>query len=463
MILGSIAQNLGQNLISLDHKEKVVLPKSVEVDVEEEDVGNTDIESNNGGEESEDGKQEFETLRASIAQTVKDVNQKESTYVICGKEIQGKHLRTVGIVTLVCGALATFGAFGFGSQSLLASLESIQFVSNVAFAKYVHREPITRRMVLATLCIIAGNCLVVAFSSHEPSTFNSDQLLALYRTNTEYHAYLIVAGILWFASMYTFRTYYDNRIKFKKKMWMHNLVEPSTFIFSTTIIGTQAVLQSKCMSMLIQVSGTGTNEFVKAPVYLILVAWVSLVAFFLRRMDMALMIYPPLFIIPVVQVFFIILAIICGGIYFEEFSHFSTSQWCGFLFGVLFIIVGVYGLAPTDVDIIGNLGNHRDSVRIAGPNLELLRQDLTKEIEMGEVNPMLERRTSKRMSITSNDTVLAHLGLNEGGLSSISKETVNSNEPTKRVSIRIREVVKERSDQRDADNSHVVFSTEINL
>ena len=60
-----------------------------------------------------------------------------------------------------------------------------------------------------------------------------------------------------------------------------------------------------------------------------------------------------MFIIPVLQVFFVFFAIICGGIFFQEFSNFTAGQYVGFIVGVLMILGGVYGLAPAgNVDII---------------------------------------------------------------------------------------------------------------
>ena len=57
------------------------------------------------------------------------------------------------------------------------------------------------------------------------------------------------------------------------------------FAISAAIMGTQAVLNSKCMSMLIQVSvTTDNNEFLKPTIYVILVTWIMFVAYWLRRL-----------------------------------------------------------------------------------------------------------------------------------------------------------------------------------
>jgi len=51
----------------------------------------------------------------------------------------------------------------------------------------------------------------------------------------------------------------------------------------------------------------------------------------------------------VMQVFFVFFAILCGGIYFQEFITFSVTQYIGFCVGVVLILMGVYGLAPVDM------------------------------------------------------------------------------------------------------------------
>jgi hypothetical protein len=83
--------------------------------------------------------------------------------------------------------------------------------------------------------------------------------------------------------------------------------------------------------------------------YFVLGTWLLLVAYWLTRLDAGLALFPPCFIIPVMQVFFVFFAIICGGIYFQEFVHFKLSQYIGFIAGVLMILGGVYGLAPLDM------------------------------------------------------------------------------------------------------------------
>ena len=105
----------------------------------------------------------------------------------------------------VAGNIINFGSFAFGSQAVVASLDSIQFVSNVAFAKFFHKEAITRRIILATASIVIGNLMVVLFAELGVTLFNSQDMIDLYKTNHMYHGYLALALCLWAFTAYTYK------------------------------------------------------------------------------------------------------------------------------------------------------------------------------------------------------------------------------------------------------------------
>lgn len=108
-------------------------------------------------------------------------------------------------------------------------------------------------------------------------------------------------------------------------------------------------MQAKCLAELLQGSlPTVYPVFLHWFTYVALVAWVGLVVVWLYRMNEALGLYDPIFIIPLLQVDFILFAIIAGGIYFREFSEFTTSMWIGFTNGIIVVFVGLFMLAPTE-------------------------------------------------------------------------------------------------------------------
>jgi len=313
---GSIGNNLGNNLVSLGHKKH----HEKELSKCYGDMSITDVSENHSLKPPE----------------------KDSCWSITN----------IGRIVFVVGALFTFASFAFGAQSLIAAMESIQFVSNVFFVYYVHNETVTRRMVLATASIVGGNILVVIFSDHKPQQFTSTDMIELYKTNNVYHGYLAFAFVLWVATTLIYRHYDHARNKLRILLWKHSFVEPLCYAISSAIVGTQAVLNSKCLALLIDATTSGQkNEFIYWYLYFILGTWIAMVSFWLARLDGGLALFPPMFIIPVMQVFFVFFAILCGGIYFEEFNGFSVPQFCGFIIGVLMILVGVYGLAPEEMEL----------------------------------------------------------------------------------------------------------------
>jgi hypothetical protein len=306
----------------------------------------------------------------------------------------------LGRLIFVLGSLFTFASFAFGAQSLIASLESVQFVSNVFFVWYVHNEPITTRMMLATGSIVAGNILVVIFAEHHAAQLTSDGMIHLYKTNNVYHAYLAFAVVLWAVTSYVYNVYNDSRMNKRVLLWRHSFVEPFCYAMSSAIIGTQAVLNSKCLALLLDSTLVGAkNEFGFWYVYFILGTWLVLVSYWLARLDGGLAKFPPAFIIPVMQVFFVFFAILCGGIYFEEFVGFSTGQFVGFIAGVSMILGGVVGLAPVDMKLYvpGDLNAPLQTTIDATDGAvhpEACLGDGARDLESGELDKKIEAKLS---------------------------------------------------------------------
>ena len=116
----------------------------------------------------------------------------------------------------------------------------------------------------------------------------------------------------------------------------------------SAIVGTQSVLQSKCLAELLKATFEGDNQFTHWFLYVILLGFLAGLSFWLYRMNAALKKFDGLIIIPLLQVFWTTSAILQGGVYFQEFDKFSRAQSIGFTMGVLIVFIGVYLLAPVD-------------------------------------------------------------------------------------------------------------------
>lgn len=354
VILGSIGQNLGNNLMSLGHAQQRALDEAAA----EEEERKSHKPGIDNGDQTLYEQQQGENKRSDSV----DAQQKESKDLVMsnGKPTEGGGDKKddeppkgtwwfIGTVCFVTGSLSTFVAFGFAAASLLAALESIQFVTNVIFAKTVHGIHVTPQMYISTFAIVGGNVLVVVFSEHAAKIYDSKKILELYAM-TGFHIYLVFFAVAFTSTEVAYRVYYAARMK-AVEYWNHNVVEPMSFCAASALVGAFAVINAKCLSMLIQVSGDSSrnrNEFARAELYVILVTWIIFVTFWLRRLDQGLELYPPS-VIPVLHCLFIFFSIVCGGIFFEEFKQFDYVQWIGFSLGVVFILGGVYGLASAEV------------------------------------------------------------------------------------------------------------------
>mmetsp|Transcript_38578 Transcript_38578/g.50845 ORF Transcript_38578/g.50845 Transcript_38578/m.50845 type:complete len:480 (+) Transcript_38578:216-1655(+) len=255
----------------------------------------------------------------------------------------------VGMALFVIGSLVTFSSFGFAPQSLLAALGSCQFISNCIFGSLILKEKLTRKTIIGTCVILAGNVIVIWNSPSKADTYSSSDLLSFY-TYLEYQLFLLAELFLLICLQITY-TAYEDRLNLedpgKPPYWGTSVVMPICYAMFSAAIGTQSALQAKCFSELLNSSVVGENQFSGAFVYFVILAWFATTVFWLYRMNRALALFDGLFIIPTLQVFWVFFAIIGGGMFFREFQTMSKSKIFGFICGVLVVFSGVFILAPT--------------------------------------------------------------------------------------------------------------------
>jgi len=104
---------------------------------------------------------------------------------------------------------------------------------------------------------------------------------------------------------------------------------PICYALFSTIIGTQSVVQAKCLSELLQLTLKGENQLTNPFTYGVLAAWLLSTVYWVHRMNRALSKFPGLFVIPLLQVFWTSLAILTGSCfsiwYFNLLFQFDIS------------------------------------------------------------------------------------------------------------------------------------------
>jgi magnesium transporter len=121
-----------------------------------------------------------------------------------------KNIWTLGLTIFSVGCLVNFASFAFAAQSLLAALGTVQFVSNVFFAKFVLGEVLTVRIVVATAIIVSGLLLAIMFSNHASETYTSQDLLDLYTPGYFLFLLLLVAVLVIVHSIYVLYTHNED-------------------------------------------------------------------------------------------------------------------------------------------------------------------------------------------------------------------------------------------------------------
>jgi len=256
----------------------------------------------------------------------------------------------LGALLFALGSGVNFVSLGMAAQSLLAILGGVQFVSNIFFGRVILQEKVTVQAVLGTVFIIVGLSVAVSFSDHRNRRFNTEDLIALY--DDTYIEFLIgvFAVLVACESVYVFFTTYEDT--HAKPLPFSKIVRPVTYSVVSATVGTQSVLQSKCIAELLRTeveSGDPTGESVLRSGFFAVVCLLFLVglAFWLYRLNNALKLFDGLVIIPIIQVFWTLSAVVQGGMYFHEFRSFTRSQGGFYFLGAVFVFSGVICIAST--------------------------------------------------------------------------------------------------------------------
>jgi len=256
----------------------------------------------------------------------------------------------IGTVVFISGALLNFASYGFAPQSTLASLESIQFVSNLFFGWYLLDKKISQKMMFGTSLTVGGTVLAVLFSSKEAAEIEDVEDLVQLWNNEFWLSYvflLIVFAIvlqLGYKQLERKKKQKEDELKGSSKE-LENIMAVIYAVFSA-LFGTLSVVFAKLLAKLLELQGAGGNVFAHWYTYVTILSWLFLMGFWLYRLNDALSLYNPLFIIPLLQANFIFFAIVSGGIYFQEFNYMIKLNWIGFVFGIFLMFVGIALLVP---------------------------------------------------------------------------------------------------------------------
>lgn len=256
-----------------------------------------------------------------------------------------KGLWCFGVLLFLFGNIFNFASLSMANLSLLSSIGSIQFVTNVIFSRLILSEPVTRTTLAGTFIIVGGDVIVALASPKQSDRFDAADLRDRY-TDTTYLSYV---GLLVFLTAAAQYVYYLQ----KRAGAGGGTIAAISFAMASALFGTQSQLQGKCLATLLsQLPNNHDRQVIAdnagfcAGVWML---WLVATWWWIRRMTMALRRFPA-FIIPILQVFWIVVSILNGMFYFKESAYMSFSDRLGFIFGMVVVVLGVTVLASQASD-----------------------------------------------------------------------------------------------------------------
>ncbi|MCO5565180.1 hypothetical protein L7F22_018853 [Adiantum nelumboides] len=249
----------------------------------------------------------------------------------------------IGMLIFILGNVLNFLSFGYAAQSLLASLGSIQFISNVGFAYFVLHEKVASRTLVATLFIVTGNIFLVAFGNHQ-----SKGILSIHRKNYVYnygnHVYLVYCVCLIILVSVNHTTYKKGCAlmtscadESMSRHW-HTLL-PFSYAMVSGIIGSHCAL-CKIITL------NGENELDGWFTYAVLLMFIITASFWMTRLNDGLSLFDAILIVPMFQIVWTFFSIFTGFVYFAEYQVFDSFRTSIFALGILTLFLGIMMLSP---------------------------------------------------------------------------------------------------------------------
>jgi len=278
--------------------------------------------------------------KMSIMREMNKARSEQRPYVL-------QPLWLIGLLGVIFGAIADFGALAFAAQSLLTPVGGFTVVANCWFARICLGERMSRKDGIATLLITIGIIMIATSGDKGDTCYTLQQLVTLYG-EPSFVGYIIGVGVT-VVGLYAFHKY-ATRIRSIHGPWspMYTRIRRAhmiTYPVLSGVMGAQSILFAKSTAELIKETARGENQLKYFGFYAILAALVFTIVSQLHWLAIALKNADALLVIPIFQSFFIIISIIGGGVYFKELDKLSQTNTAIFCAGVMIMMSGIYMLA----------------------------------------------------------------------------------------------------------------------
>ncbi|XP_061375704.1 probable magnesium transporter NIPA8 [Gastrolobium bilobum] len=328
------------------------------------------------------------------------------------------HFQTwrVGMIFFFLGNCLNFISFGYAAQSLLAALGSVQFVSNIAFAYFVLNKLVTIKVLVATTFIVLGNVFLVAFGNHQSPVYTPEQLAEKY-TNGAFLLYLTVL-ILVIALHHAIYRRGELLLALSghelRPYW--HLLLPFSYAIVSGAVGSCSVLFAKSLSNLLRLVMSNGYQLHSWFTYSMLLLFLSTAGFWMTRLNEGLSLFDAILIVPMFQIAWTFFSICTGIIYFQEYQVFDALRTTMFILGMTCVFIGISLLAPDESKGAEAKDSSVDSIVSSGISTEAKRLVESSEEARNTDTRSFIKGTTKKISdmlVKAKATCALSLGFGE--------------------------------------------------
>jgi len=258
-----------------------------------------------------------------------------------------------GFALFILGNVLNFIALSYASSTLLAPISSVSICVNAVASTLLLNETFSKTDLYCLVYIISGATLAVVFSSHE-SPESEISMLAGYLLRPPF---LVVVAFCLTSGAASFTFLRDT----PSSKETPSALLPFAFSYTSALFGSLSFLSSKIVSMLLS-SGNFNYYIVFPALFFLLLGALSQIKF----MNKGLTVCEAMVVLPSYYSFSIILQMITGGVFFDEFSSFGKHQVVGFCAGVFLTLFGVYQLSLRSVGVDAESRTQRAATLVLG-------------------------------------------------------------------------------------------------
>ena len=228
-------------------------------------------------------------------------------------------------------------------------MEGITLAANAVLAPMMLGEEITRDVVWSTIIIIFGIGVTVSFGPHSSASYDTDDLLDLLQATpfVVFFLFCVVSSLVAWGLIH----WQKHRNK-EAGVTQNGSMEKQgarviccSYIWIAAIFSSGTMLTAKQTMELLETTLSGVNQFDQPTVWVILFNFICMNVVMEYWKQKALASFSALVVVPLFQVMLVVLAVITGAIYFDEFKGMAAYSIICFSFGLVIVCYGMFVLA----------------------------------------------------------------------------------------------------------------------